>query len=66
MRSRNKEDILKEVSELKNQGYKEVTLLGQNVNSYGTDLQNNYYFADLLEDVCKLGIPRVRFVTSNP
>ncbi len=67
MHSRNKDDILKEVNNLIKQGYKEVTLLGQNVNSYGIDLQNkSYRFWDLLEDVAKTNIPRVRFVTSNP
>lgn len=67
MHSRTKEDILKEVKDLIKQGYKEVTLLGQNVNSYGIDLYDeSYKFWDLLEDVAKTNIPRVRFVTSNP
>ncbi len=66
IRSRNKNDILKEVLALKKQGYKEITLLGQNVNSYGIDLKSNYRFVDLLEDVAKTGIPRIRFATSNP
>lgn len=66
IRSRNKDDILKEVSSLKQRGYKEVTLLGQNVNSYGIDLKNDYRFSNLLEDVAKTGIERVRFATSNP
>ena len=65
-RSRKSEDILKEVKELKEQGYKEITLLGQNVNAYGNDLNLGYDFADLLENVAKLGIPRLRFVTSHP
>ncbi len=65
-RSRKSEDIVKEVIELKNQGYKEVTLLGQNVNSYGRDFDYDYSFANLLEDVAKTGISRIRFVTSNP
>jgi tRNA-2-methylthio-N6-dimethylallyladenosine synthase len=65
-RSRKPECIIKEVESLKNAGYKEVTLLGQNVNSYGYDFDNGYVFANLLEDVAKTGIDRVRFVTSNP
>ena len=63
-RSRKKEDILKEVEELKSKGYKEVTLLGQNVNAYGRDIGES--FADLLESVAKIGIERIRFVTSHP
>ena len=63
-RSRKKEDIINEVIDLKNKGYKEVTLLGQNVNAYGKDIGEN--FADLLESVAKTGIDRVRFVTSHP
>ena len=65
-RSRNHIDILNEVKELKENGYKEVTLLGQNVNAYGKDLSDNYDMADLLEDTAKIGIERVRFVTSHP
>ena len=66
-RSRLKKDILQEVQELKDQGYQEITLLGQNVNAYGKDLQeDNGDFGALLEDVAKIGIPRVRFVTSHP
>lgn len=65
-RSRLPEDILKEVEELKKQGYMEVTLLGQNVNAYGKDLDINYTMTNLLEDVAKIGIPRVRFITSHP
>lgn len=65
-RSRRKEDILKEVTDLKNNGYKEVTLLGQNVNAYGKDLKDDYRMENLLEDVAKTGIERVRFVTSHP
>ncbi len=66
-RSRLKEDILNEVIELKENGYKEITLLGQNVNSYGKDFENyNYDFADLLEDVAKTNIDRIRFTTSHP
>ena len=65
-RSRLPEDILKEVKSLKEKGYKEVTLLGQNVNAYGKDLELNYTMANLLEDTAKTGIPRLRFVTSHP
>ena len=65
-RSRNKDDIIKEVEELVQEGYQEVTLLGQNVNAYGKDLNDNYGMEDLLEDVAKTNIPRVRFMTSHP
>ena len=65
-RSRRPDDILDEVRELVGLGYKEVTLLGQNVNAYGKDLDINYTMADLLEDTAKTGIDRVRFVTSHP
>ena len=65
-RSRTKEDILKECQELVDQGYKEITLLGQNVNSYGKDLYQDYSFASLLEEVAKTNIPRLRFTTSHP
>ena len=65
-RSRLPKDILKEVEELKSAGYKEVTLLGQNVNAYGKDLDMNYTMADLLRDTSKIGIDRIRFVTSHP
>lgn len=65
-RSRLIEDVLKEVEELKAEGYKEITLLGQNVNAYGKDLGLGYDFATLLDKVAKIGIPRVRFMTSHP
>ena len=65
-RSRRIEDIIKEVECLKKDGYKEVTLLGQNVNAYGKDLNLDYDMSDLLELVAKTGIERVRFVTSHP
>ena len=65
-RSRKKEDILKEVRELVDDGYKEVTLLGQNVNAYGKDLYDDYGLGELLEDVSKTNISRVRFMTSHP
>ena len=65
-RSRKSEDILKEVKELKEQGYKEITLLGQNVNAYGKDLDGEIEFSELLEKVSDIGIERIRFVTSHP
>lgn len=65
-RSRKLENIISEVEELKQNGYKEVTLLGQNVNAYGRDLNLGYDFKDLLERVAQTGIDRVRFVTSHP
>ena len=65
-RSRKIEEILKEVKELKDKGYLEITLLGQNVNAYGKDLNLGYDFATLLEETAKIGIPRIRFVTSHP
>lgn len=65
-RSRKMEEVLEEVRDLKEQGYIEVTLLGQNVNAYGKDLNLGYDFATLLEEVAKIGIPRIRFVTSHP
>lgn len=65
-RSRKKEDILEEVKSLIKDGYKEVTLLGQNVNAYGKDLYNDYNLGDLLEEIALMDIPRVRFMTSHP
>ena len=65
-RSRTPEFILNEVNELVSRGYKEVTLLGQNVNAYGKDLNIDYGMADLLKDVAETKIERVRFVTSHP
>ena len=65
-RSRHHEDIVSEVKELVKNGYKEVTLLGQNVNAYGKDIYSDYTLANLLEEVAKTGIERVRFVTSHP
>lgn len=65
-RSRTMEDVLLEVRTLMQEGYKEVTLLGQNVNSYGKDLHIEGGFARLLEETAKLGIPRIRFTTSHP
>lgn len=66
-RSRRPEDIIQEVRHLVAQGYKEVTLLGQNVNAYGKDLEDrDYIFGDLMNDMQKIAIPRVRFTTSHP
>lgn len=65
-RSRKSCEIIKEVQDLKNKGYKEVTLLGQNVNAYGKELENEISFAELLQKVSDTGIERVRFVTSHP
>ncbi len=65
--SRRAEDVLDEVRKLAEEGYKEITLLGQNVNSYGKTLGNNYGFTDLLRDIDKIdGIKRIRFMTSHP
>lgn len=65
-RSRMPEDIINEVKELVENGYKEVTLLGQNVNAYGKDLNIDFTMGDLLEETAKTGIDRIRFVTSHP
>ena len=65
-RSRKASDIIEECKKLNNEGYKEVCLLGQNVNSYGLDLNDGTNFATLLEEVAKLGFPRVKFLTSYP
>ena len=66
-RSRKPEDIIKEIEDLVAQGYKEVTLLGQNVNSYGKGLEEEITFAELLRKVNEVeGLERVRFMTSHP
>jgi tRNA-2-methylthio-N6-dimethylallyladenosine synthase len=66
-RSRNPEHIIQEVQELIDQGYKEVTLLGQNVNSYGRDFTDTKYtFSNLLNELYEMDIPRIRFTTSHP
>jgi tRNA-2-methylthio-N6-dimethylallyladenosine synthase len=66
-RSRRPEDVLAEVRDLARRGFKEITLLGQNVNAYGKDFEDiDYTFADLMDDIRKIDIPRVRFTTSHP
>lgn len=65
-RSRSKEDILKEIKELVDAGYQEITLLGQNVNAYGKDIYEDYTLANLLEDAAALKVPRLTFMTSHP
>ena len=66
-RSRQPEDIIKELEEIASQGYREVTLLGQNVNSYGHGLEKDVDFADLLGMASSVeGIERIRFTTSHP
>ena len=66
-RSRNPEDILAEVRQLVEEGYKDITLLGQNVNSYGKDLDSPMDFADLLEEIDAIpGDYLIRFMTSHP
>ena len=66
-RSRDPKHILAEVGQLIKEGYKEVTLLGQNVNSYGNDFTDkDYRFKDLLNDLYEMPINRVRFTTSHP
>lgn len=66
-RSRSKENIIAEFKELVSQGYKEITLLGQNVNSYGKDLVPYVSFAQLLRELNDLdGDFRIRFMTSHP
>lgn len=66
-RSRNPEDILKEIRNLAADGVVEIMLLGQNVNSYGKNLDNPMTFSDLLIEIEKIdGIERIRFMTSHP
>ena len=66
-RSRDPQCVLQEVKELVEAGYKDITLLGQNVNSYGNDLDLGYDFADLLADIDKIpGEYRIRFMSSHP
>ena len=65
-RSRSADDILREVETLQKQGVQEIMLLGQNVNSYGNDVQGGVTFPQLLHRVSETGIPRIRFMTSHP
>ena len=66
-RSRTRDAILREFEQALADGYKEVTLLGQNVNSYGNDRADGYGFAELLTDLAKYGGDhRIRFMTSHP
>lgn len=60
-------DIVREIEEIAKEGYKEITLLGQNVNSYGLDLKDGTDFSSLLQAVDRIGgIERVRYMTSHP
>lgn len=65
-RSRRQSDVIAEVKEVVAEGYKEITLLGQNVNAYGKDLDDGSSFAKLLQAVADTGIERIRFMTSHP
>jgi tRNA-2-methylthio-N6-dimethylallyladenosine synthase len=66
-RSRESDEIIEEIRNLAEKGYVEVTLLGQNVNSYGRDLSHPVHFHELLERINEIdGIARIRFVTSHP
>ena len=66
-RSRNPKDIIREIEQLVSEGVVEVMLLGQNVNSYGKNLEEPMTFAELLQEVEKIeGLERIRFMTSHP
>ena len=65
-RSRASARIIEEARELKADGVKEIMLLGQNVNSYGLDVEGELSFAQLLSELDKVGIERIRFMTSHP
>src|SRR5699024_11368626 len=66
-RRRRPEDIIQEVRHLAANGYKEITLLGQNVNAYGKDFEDmTYGLGDLMNELHKIDIPRVRITTSHP
>ena len=66
-KSRHPNEIIQEINTLAEDGCKEVTLLGQNVNSYGSNLENKFTFAQLLYEINKIdGIERIRFMTSHP
>lgn len=66
LRSRPLPDVLGELEGLAQAGYKEVTLLGQNVDAYGQDLRDGTSFASLLRAATRIPIPRLRFTTSHP
>jgi len=66
-RSRRPEEIIQEVRRLAAEGYKEITLLGQNVNAYGKDFEDmEYGLGHLMDELRKINIPRIRFTTSHP
>ncbi|MDR0137449.1 tRNA (N6-isopentenyl adenosine(37)-C2)-methylthiotransferase MiaB [Metabacillus idriensis] len=66
-RSRRPEEIIQEVRKLAASGYKEITLLGQNVNAYGKDFEDiSYGLGDLMDEIRKIDVARVRFTTSHP
>src|SRR3954469_6217131 len=66
-RSRRPDEIIQEIRHLAAQGYQEITLLGQNVNAYGKDLEGlNYGLGNLMDELRKIDIPRIRFTTSHP
>jgi tRNA-2-methylthio-N6-dimethylallyladenosine synthase len=66
-RSRRPEEIIQEVRQLAANGYKDITLLGQNVNAYGKDFEDlKYGLGDLMDELRKIDIPRIRFTTSHP
>jgi len=66
LRSRPMPEVLVELRDLARSGYREVTLLGQNVDAYGRDLGDGTTFARLLGEAAKIPIPRIRFTTSHP
>ena len=66
-RSRDPQCVISEVRQLVAEGYKDITLVGQNVNSYGKDLEMEYDFSDLLSEIDKIeGEYRIRFMSSHP
>jgi len=66
LRSRDPHEILREAEKATRDGYPEILLLGQNVDSYGTDRPQYGSFADLLERMADIGTPRIRFTSSHP
>lgn len=66
-RSRPFQDVINEARTLAGKGYLEITLLGQNVNSYGNDLNDDVAFTDILKNIDSIkGLKRIRFMTSHP